>query len=162
MYNIHAHYENIFQWAKRNVPNPRVVYLHPFGTSSIENIESLVDSYSKHQGPIIFCYDQEPLIRGYNEKLFQHVKDTFGTLSSPIILLNTEQDSDAKTYFLEKFGFVDAYTFFHIFAAHDWYRGYQFYPQLINIEDRKINKKYIWSFVRRRRDTCVTLKYTSL
>lgn len=120
-----------------------VVYLHPFGTSNVENIENLSLGLGRKQGPILFCYDQEPLIPGYNEPLFQHIRDTFGRNGRPVILLNTEQNSEAKNYFLEKFNFYDAYSFFHIFAAHDWFRGYRYYPDLIPLEDRTINKAFI-------------------
>jgi hypothetical protein len=97
----------------------------------------------RKNGPILFCYDQEPLIPGYNETLFGHIRDTFGRDNRPIVLLNTEKNSDAKNYFLKKYNFIDCYSFFHIFAAHDWFRGYNYYPGLIPIADRTIKKKYI-------------------
>jgi hypothetical protein len=143
MYNIHTHYENIFSLAKQIITHPVVVYLHPFGTSNIENIENLSLGIGRKQGPILFCYDQEPLIPGYNEPLFEHVRNTFGKNGRPVILLNTEQNSEAKNYFLSKYNFIDAYSFFHIFAAHDWFRGYKYYPDLTPIQSRTIKKKYI-------------------
>ena len=60
-----------------------------------------------------------------------------------IILLNTETNSEIKNQLLEKFRFGDCSYFFHIFAATDWYRGYQYCNDFIAPSQRKINKKFI-------------------
>ena len=39
MYNLSSHYENIFQHLQSIITDPRVVYLHPFGSTQPENIE---------------------------------------------------------------------------------------------------------------------------
>lgn len=144
MYNIHNHYNNIFNLLKTIVAQPRLFYLYPFGSSGIENVEGFDVNNSKERDPIFLCYDQEPLLPGYNDALFHHVKHVLGNNGKrPVILLNTEQDSQAKDYFLEKFGFIDAYCFFHIFAAHDWYRGFRYSPDITPVRSRKVNKKYI-------------------
>jgi hypothetical protein len=133
MYNIHSHYENIAALH----PDCVVVYLHPFGSTQIENIEQL----NSNDGPVIFCYDQEPLLADYNRPLFQHIKDTYA--GRAIVLLNTERTSQEKNKILEEFGFHDCNYFFHGLAASDWYRGYQYAADLIAPTKRTIEKKYI-------------------
>jgi hypothetical protein len=142
MYNIHSHYENILAFAKTIVAQPTVVYLHPFGSTQIENVESLDNGGF---GPLIFCYDQEPLLPYYNRELFHRItqfKDDLG-FDRPTILLNTEQRSQTKNESLSIHNFVDCSYFFHAFAAADWYRGYQFCADLIAPGKRTIKKKYI-------------------
>lgn len=118
-----------------------MIYLYPFGASAIENIEGFDVENSNDTDPVFFCYDQEPLLPGYNDELFQYVRYEF--LKRPIVLLNTEQDSEAKEYFLKKYRMIDAYSFFHIFAAHDWYRGYRYSSSITPIAERKLKKTYI-------------------
>ena len=60
-----------------------------------------------------------------------------------IILLNTETNSEVKNQLLKQFKFGDCTYFFHIFAAVDWYRGYQQCADLTVPTKRKINKKFI-------------------
>ncbi len=62
---------------------------------------------------------------------------------SPVILLNTEKNSDEKNKLLSQFPFIDCYFFFHALAAADWYRGYRYCPELVEPAHRKINKKFI-------------------
>lgn len=128
----------MFSLIKHIIAEPVLVYLHPFGSTGIENIESFNGGDS---GPVLFCYDQEPLIPGFNDALFAHIKECYKNRT--IILLNTERSSTEKNYFLDKFGFVDCYYFFHIFAAHDWFRGYRYCADITPLADRKISKKYI-------------------
>lgn len=61
----------------------------------------------------------------------------------PVILVTTEQDSQALDYFVKKFNFIPCYGFFHIFAAHDWFRGYQFDSRIVPVTQRVLKKKYI-------------------
>ena len=42
-----------------------------------------------------------------------------------------------------KYKFRDCYSFFHVFAAADWYRGYQFNVSITDPLQREIKKKYI-------------------
>lgn len=141
MYNIHNHYFNIYDFLKRIIACPKLIYLHPFGSSGIENIETFDVQNSNDIDPVFICYDQEPLLEGYNDKLFQYIR--YGNLKRPIILLNTELDSEPKEYFLKKFRMIDAYCFFHIFAAHDWYRGYRYSSAITPIENRTVKKAFI-------------------
>jgi hypothetical protein len=113
------------------------VYLHPFGSTQIENIEQL----NSNDGPVIFCYDQEPLLADYNRPLFQHIKYTYA--GRAIVLLNTELTSQEKNKILDEFGFRDCNYFFHALAAADWYRGYQYAADLVAPAHRTIEKKYI-------------------
>ncbi len=124
------------------VVQPRLVHLHPFGATQIENLESI--NISGH-GPLLFCFDQEPIIPNFNRALFDHVKNYVDDSGNPrpTILLNTEKDSQAKNFMLEQYGFNDCYYFFHAFAAIDWYRGYQYCTDLTKITQRRINKKFI-------------------
>jgi hypothetical protein len=142
MYNIDSHYENIFSVAKEIWPDGvKVVYFFPHGSTSVENIEYL---NSGDRGPILLCYDQEPLIPGYSDAVFDYVQKQFVHYpENKILLLNTEQHSDAKQYFINKYNVKDVYYFFHIFAAHDWYRGYKYRYDIKKPSKRKIVKKFI-------------------
>ena len=125
------------------VTQPTVVYLHPFGATSIDNIESLSNC---GDGPIIVAFDQEPIIHHYNHDLFTIIKKNFKKYRGgprPIILLNTEKYGAEKNKVLDEFNFVDANYFFHGLAASDWYRGYQYCTNLTPPSKRTINKKYI-------------------
>ena len=129
-------------YAKSIIAHPTLAYLHPFGSSSPENIEIL---NSGGFGPLLFCYDQEPLLESYNDKVFcksWDIHDDHGN-SKRCILLNTERDSSIKKEILSKFGFVDCHYFFHAFVAADWYRGYQYCTDLLPPTKRSIKKKYI-------------------
>jgi len=143
MYNIHSHYFNLFSFLKTIIAQPRLEYLYPFGASSIENIETLDTANSLDQDPIIFCYDQEPLIPGFNDLLFDKIHQISKNLLRPVILVTTERDSAALDYFIKKFDFIPCYGFFHIFAAHDWFRGYQFDSRIMPVTQRTLKKKYI-------------------
>lgn len=142
MYNIDRHYENIFSIAKKLWPNGvKVIYFFPHGTTSIDNIECFKSS---NNGPVLLCYDQEPLIPGYCDAVFEYVEKQFRHRPGyKLLLLNTEQNSDAKQYFINKYNVEDVYYFFHIFAAQDWYRGYRYRQDIQQPSNRKIKKKYI-------------------
>jgi len=56
--------------AQRIVTQPKVAYLHPFGSTQPENVESI--DLSGNDGPLLFCYDQEPLIPDFNRDLFRY------------------------------------------------------------------------------------------
>ena len=129
--------------AQTLVPEATVCYLHPFGSTQIKNIESINNSGT---GPLIFCYDQEPLLAHYNRELFKHARYHIKDLNDQprrVILLNTERTSQVKNQILDEFGFTDCSYFFHAFAAADWYRGYQYRADLTAPNKRHIQKKYI-------------------
>lgn len=165
MYNIHNHYNNIYHLARTIIAEPSLVYLYPFGSSSSENIEvigsdqnfpdtmynNFIIGYHARTGPVLLCYDQEPLIHAFNRSLIDHVQDNFVwgpkvpkiPFDQDVIFLNTELDSDEKDLILAHHNVKDCYYFFHAFAAHDWFRGYQFLHQLTPPLKRKIKKKFI-------------------
>ena len=129
-------------YAKSIIAQPTVAYLHPFGSTQLENIEILASGGS---GPLLFCYDQEPLLENFNDKLFYQswkITDDHGN-AKQAILLNTERTSTTKNKIIKKFGFVDCHYFFHAFAAADWYRGYRYSTDIIPLHSRKIKKKFI-------------------
>ena len=143
MYNINDHYKFIYSIAYQCNKDVRVVYLHPFGSSAVENIEVFARDFSDGNvpGPVILCYDQEPLIPDFTKNLFLHVKRQYKGM--PVILLSTESESVAKDNILAQFKFIDCYSFFHIFAAHDWFRGNQFNPAIVPVARRVITKKFV-------------------
>lgn len=147
MYNIHNHYHNLWSYAKSISADPRLVYLYPFGSTEPENIEVLADDRPdlkpQQRGPLIICYDQEPLIWGFNDDLFDHIMDRFNISDQKVILLNTEKESQDKNRFLMKYQMRDCYAFFHVFAASDWYRGYRFDVSIQPPLARKVQKKFI-------------------
>jgi hypothetical protein len=154
MYNLTSHYENIFHYIKNIVAHRRVLYLHPFGSTQPENIETLDDDLEElnamlykelragriDEGPLLIFYDQEPILNPFNQLLFDHIRDN---LLGPYILITTERDSIPVQQIKERYGWPVVYYFHHIFAAHDWFRGYQYDYRIIAPTERKIKKKYI-------------------
>lgn len=145
MYNIAQHYENIYQYLKTIITDPRVAYLHPFGATQPENLEIIRDDLKARinlirNGPLFIFYDQEPLNFVYNESLFQYIKEN---TQGPYILVSTERHSQEKERICNHFNFAHLDYFFHIFAASDWYRGHQYIPNLISPAKRNIQKTYI-------------------
>jgi hypothetical protein len=139
MYNIHNHYDNIAAYLRTITDEFALAYLIPFGSTKFENIERI---FNGHNGPIVLCYDQEPLLYSYNKDLFDKFFQN-KVHQRPVILLNTEKVSDEKNLVLKRYNFIDSYYFFHIFAAADWYRSYQFNYSIKPIKDREITKLYI-------------------
>lgn len=143
MYNIHSHYENIFSFLKTKMPYPVLLHFSPFGSIGYDNIE-----YMHNNGPgeidlpVFLCYDQEPLSDN-TKVVIQKIRDSWGPGRQVIILLNTEPNSEIKNQLLTDTHIIDCSYFFHIFAAADWYRGYQQCAALICPPKRKIKKKYI-------------------
>ena len=142
MYNLNTHYENLYGLITSIITDPVVIYLHPFGSTSIENFEIFNRTGA---GPIVLCYDQEPFVEGFNEKLFWELRSRYRGSNPfrPIVLLNSELNSDIKNTYLTRYGIKDCYYFFHAFAAHDWYRGYRYNSDLIPVKQRQITKKFI-------------------
>lgn len=142
MYNLSSHYENIFHHLQSIITDPRVIYLHPFGSTLPENIEVRRDDTNppEFRGPLFIFYDQEPLDLNYNRPVFDAIVNGH---QKPYILVSTEQDSDESRRICEEFPFIHVNYFFHIFAAHDWFRGHQFLPGLLAPKDRELKKTYI-------------------
>ena len=142
MYNLSNHYENIYRYLQTIIADPRVLYLHPFGSTQPENIEIIRDDSLdlKFRGPLFIFWDQEPLNYVYNKKIFDYIKEN---TSGPYILVSTERVSEDKERILAEYGFNHIDYFFHIFAAADWYRGNTFVPSIVAPADRKLKKTYI-------------------
>ena len=85
-------------------------------------------------------YDQEPLDLNYNRPVFNAVVNGH---QKPFILVSTERDSADGDRICKEFPFVHINYFFHIFAAHDWFRGHEFLPGLQLPKDRTLTKTYI-------------------
>lgn len=94
----------------------------------------------EERGPVFICYDQEPLIPGFNRPVFEEIKRRY---AGPFILLNTEKDSDAKKVILSEHGFIDCYYFYHGFAAADWFRGHNYDYSTALPADRTIKKSFV-------------------
>jgi hypothetical protein len=81
MYNIHSHYENIFSFIKSLGINIRLMHLHPFGSTKIDNVELLQDKPNIDY--LILCFDQEPLMLYYNRSLFEHAREVANFMTRP-------------------------------------------------------------------------------
>ena len=132
----------MYQYLKTIVTDPRVLYLHPFGSTQPENIEIIRNDIDPpdRRGPLFIFYDQEPLLSNYNQQLFAHIKHN---TAGPHILVSTERNSEEKDIICNRFRFTDVNYFFHIFAAHDWYRGHEFGIDIVPPEKRQIAKTFI-------------------
>ena len=93
-----------------------------------------------NDGPMLICYDQEPILTPYNFELFDYIQQN---CQAPFILLTTECDSDPLNLIKYKYKWPTAYYFHHAFVAHDWYRGYRYDARLQDPQQRKLVKKYI-------------------
>lgn len=145
MYNIHSHYENIFDSLKHIVTHRRLLYLLPYGSTNPENIETLSDDHSHvpvfvDTDPLFIFYDQEPIYGNFNYQLFDHIRDNF---PGPFVLVTTEKNSDTVKQIQKRYNWPVVYYFHHAFVANDWFRGYRYNSQLIPPEKRKLKKKYI-------------------
>ena len=119
-----------------------MVYLHPFGSTRPENLEfrRKDEGANRFRGPMFIFYDQEPLDLEYNRPVFERIVELE---QKPFILVSTERDSDDAKRICEEFPFLHINYFFHIFAAHDWFRGHQMLPGLQMPKDRVLEKSYI-------------------
>ena len=88
---------------------------------------------------VFLCYDQEP-INEHTKNIFQTLRDQYR--HRHVVLLNTESNSIAKNI-SDSYNFNYCYYFFHIFAAADWFRGYQYDISLIPPRQRSLSKKFI-------------------
>lgn len=132
----------------------------PYGSTQPENLESIADDLAQlndllvshissqdgnrdpvslQDGPLLLFYDQEPILGEFNYDLFNSINKRLG----PHILVTTEKESDPLDKIKKRYHWKSVYYFHHVFAAHDWYRGYRFDSRLIAPKDRKIKKKYI-------------------
>jgi hypothetical protein len=142
MYNIANHYENIYEYLKTIITDPRLLYLYPFGSTQPENIEILRNDIDPpvRRGPLFIFYDQEPLNFSYNQPFFDYIIEN---TKGPYVLVHTERTSEEVDRICDHYGFAKLEYFFHIFAAADWYRGHEYLPGIVAPENRKLSKSYI-------------------
>lgn len=94
-----------------------------------------------HSGdPLFIFYDQEPIYGEFNFRLFDYIRDN---LAGPFVLVTTEKESDPLSRVQARYGWPTVYYFHHAFAAHDWFRGYEYNSQLIEPRSRTLKKKYV-------------------
>jgi hypothetical protein len=156
MYNIHSHYDNIFQAIKSIVAHRRILYLLPYGSTQPENIETQTDPIGHcsnitpqgrkniigyiDESPMFIFYDQEPIYGEFNYELFDYIKNRY---QPPFVLVTTENSSLILEKIQKRYGWPIAYNFHHAFAANDWFRGCNYNPLLIEPAKRTLTKKYI-------------------
>jgi len=138
MYNIHSHYNNLFNLLRTLTKDPVLLYFFPFGSTHYDNIEYL-HCNGDGRSVVFLCYDQEP-INEHTKNIFQTLRDQYR--HRHVVLLNTESNSIAKNI-SDSYNFNYCYYFFHIFAAADWFRGYQYDISLIPPRQRSLSKKFI-------------------
>lgn len=125
------------------MPYPVLVHFYPFGSIKYENLEYMhANGPGEIDLPVFLCYDQEPLTDNVKQ-IISTFRKQWGYGRYVFILLNTESNSQIKNKILSDSRVIDCYYFFHIFAAADWYRGYQYCTAITDPAKRKITKKYI-------------------
>ena len=149
MYNLSVHYNNLYDYLNNIITNPRVAYLHPFGSTQPENTEFLRKNFDEipsnpyfpeARGPVFIFYDQEPLDANYNRNLFEYIVNKE---PGPYVLVSTEKHSADRDQICQEFPFAHLDYFFHIFAAADWYRGHEYVPGIVGPEHRTLNRTFI-------------------
>ena len=117
----------------------------PYGSTQPENLEFLMNDMSHYQGkrgPLFVFYDQEPVLGNFNYGLLDHVCNNFLD-GDQFILVTTEKNSATVDQIVKKYQCPTVYYFHHVFAAHDWFRGYRYCASLIEPARRTLTKKYI-------------------
>ena len=149
MYNIHSHYENIYHYLKSIITHPRVLYLHPYGSTQPENIEVIAEDLTKVSVPcpLFIFYDQEPLHPIRTQFLLRSFISTFQKAARPveypITLVTSEKDSEFVEDLCNTYNLRSAYYFFHGWAALDWYRGYNRTFLIKPVEQRQPTRTFI-------------------
>ncbi len=124
--------------------NIKESFFYPFGTNDAESIH--VQLYSKfvyhrisHFKKHVIFYDQEPinpcvLPEFCRTKIVKTVNKERIPLSlhDRCTILASSERSIVKDTLLAECHFIDWYYFFHGFAALDWYRDYQYVPNIEN------------------------------
>lgn len=109
------------------------LYFYPFGSTKIRDVNyygiTSLHANDWTTNPIVWYYDQEPLIEHNLEPVREFYRKNLSNPNKPLILANSEH-SEYKTQLCQKYGYSDWYYFFHGFAALDWYRSYQYVPNL--------------------------------
>jgi len=131
MFSVDNFYYILYTNILRNAKPLSVHAFHfqPFGATGNENLtedfswDRQLQSRHKH---LVLFYDQEPIFL-----------DTFNKLTNEYLfrpkncrLLANSEHSDVKKLICKQNDLIDWYYFFHGFAALDWYKDYQYLPQV--------------------------------
>jgi hypothetical protein len=119
-------YANLLQYA-----NYIDYSYYPFGSTDPKSLArsphaTLYPKYFGKTRHICFCYDQEPVSAQTFVYTYDHNKFLQGTNN----ILAVSEHSDTVDDICKTYSFKKWYYFFHGFAALDWYRDFQYIPQL--------------------------------
>lgn len=85
------------------------------------SVEQIVTLQTGHLGQVFF-FDQEPLISGIDEPLWDHI------FTEPTIFANSELDSEDKEYLAARYpNFIDWYYFANAIVSKEWLNHYRYY-----------------------------------
>jgi hypothetical protein len=106
-------------------------YFYPFGSTNLKDLIFDVHEYNKGlpQSRLCFYYDQEP----FDIDIAEHVYEKILTVGPDFIglrILATGELSVEIDRWCEQYNYKNWYYFFHGFAALDWYRDYQYVPEI--------------------------------
>jgi len=124
--------------------NIKESFFYPFGTNDLPSI--FANAYSTHVYKMlpsfrqhVLFYDQEPINPAILPEFCRtHIVTTWLPEKIPLPLDNrcsilaSSERSAVKDALLAEYHFIDWYYFFHGFAALDWYRDYQYVPNIEN------------------------------
>jgi len=147
MTRIDEIYFNVFKsYVNKHIPNTRVFFCDPPGTTFPENLLNYGDDKSDLH--YIFLHDQEPAFLDIHQPLFEDVIRRNMDIQHPTVnnkkaIIHSEKNSDIINEVCEKFEWKDYYYFFHGWAALDWFRGYNCSYTIETPAERKIEHSFI-------------------
>jgi len=106
-------------------------YFYPFGSTNLKDLIFDVHEYNKclPQSRLCFYYDQEPFDIDVAENVYEKIL-TVGPDFIGLRILATGERSVEIDRWCEQYNYKNWYYFFHGFAALDWYRDYQYVPEI--------------------------------
>jgi len=120
MIRIDEIYYNTFLPLIQSKSNQCAHFFDPFGTTDFENLCQV--PYTENTEKNFLFWDQEPLHLDVHCKTIEKFSEVFK--SNHTVLVTSEHNSEAVKSLCKRFGFSEAYYFFHGWASLDWYRGY--------------------------------------
>lgn len=136
--------ENFYYILYKNLLEParfKAGYFSPFGSTDAKDHQVYFTTSENFIKPDVLkphrvlIYDQEPLF----EKVIDSLPNHFYYTNKICKLLANSEHSPVKNKICKERQFIDWYYFFHGFAALNWYRDFQYIP---NIE-HKFSKVFI-------------------
>lgn len=126
--------ENFYYILYKNLLEPARFaggYFYPFGSTNPHNLQNYFTTYDVTRGADyrphrVLFYDQEPLF----ENVVDSLKEPFYYTNKICKLLANSEHSPIKKTICKEKGYIDWYYFYHGFAALDWYRDFQYLPNL--------------------------------